>query len=253
MSIKLAGSLLQFLFQRDRANTSRSQLKKVTIHGKKVKYRVRIPKYELFRIKKIFSRHDYAIPKDFLTIKTPIVVDVGANVGLFALYMKMIRPESIIHCFEPVPTTLELLQANVGYMSDFHIYPFGLSNCNQKAAMSLHPSNTGQHSVKFTFPQSEQKIEISLCDAAETMERIQVHTIDILKIDAEGCEVEILESLQPKLDDVGMVIVEYHGNKDRRRIDQLLSQFYLIGASVTKPEVGVLKYIHERFVSLPVP
>jgi FkbM family methyltransferase len=39
-----------------------------------------------------------------------------------------------------------------------------------------------------------------LCDAAaETMERIQLHTIDILKIDTEGCEVEILESLQSML------------------------------------------------------
>jgi len=243
-----------FLFHRGRANTSPSQLKKVTIHGKKVNYRVRIPKNELYRIKKIFSLHDYAIPKDFLTNKTLIVVDVGANVGLFALYMKLIRPESIIYCFEPVPTTLELLQANIGYMSDFHIYPFGLSNCNQKVAMTLHPFNTGQHSVKFTFPhQPEQKIEISLCDAAEAMERIQLHTIDILKIDTEGCEVEILESLQSMLDGVGMVIIEYHSNKDRRRIDQLLSQFHLIGAKVVKPERGILKYIHGRFVSPSVP
>jgi hypothetical protein len=113
-----------FLFQRGRANAPTSQLKKVTIHGKKKNYRVKIPKNELFRIKKIFSRHAYAIPKDFLTNRTLIVVDVGANVGLFALYMKLIRPESIIYCFEPVPTTLELLQANIGYMSDFHIYPF---------------------------------------------------------------------------------------------------------------------------------
>lgn len=242
-----------FLFQRRRANTFPSQLKKVTIRGKKVNFRVKIPKNELFRIKKIFSRHDYAIPKDFLINKTLIVVDVGANVGLFALYMKLIRPESIIHCFEPVPTTLELLQTNIGYMSDFHIYPFGLSNCNQKVAMALHPFNTGQNSIKFTFPQSEQKIEISLCDAAETMERIQLHTIDILKIDTEGCEVEILESMQSMLDGVGMVIVEYHSNKDRRRIDQLLSQFHLIDAKVVTPEVGTLKYIHGRFVSPSVP
>jgi|WetSurSiteA1Bulk_404760.scaffolds.fasta_scaffold24025_1 hypothetical protein len=32
-----------------------------------------------------------------------------------------------------------------------------------------------------------------------------------------------------------------------------LSQFYLIGSRVVTPEVGTLKYMHERFVSFSVP
>jgi hypothetical protein len=54
-----------FLWRWGYDDSPRSQWKKVSIHGKKVNYRVSIPKNELFRIKKIFSRHEYALPKDF--------------------------------------------------------------------------------------------------------------------------------------------------------------------------------------------
>jgi len=68
----------------------------------------------------------------------------------------------------------------------------------------LHPADTGKNSVKFPFPpQTEKTVEIAICDASETMERLQLHAIDILKIDTEGCEVEILESLQSMLDGRG--------------------------------------------------
>ncbi len=226
-----------------------SQIVQVTIHGKSEDYQINIPKDEIFRIENIFTHDEYAIPADYLANKKLIVVDIGANVGLFALYMKLLRAESVIHCFEPAPATLQLLHANINHMNDVHIHPFGISNCSKKVTMALHPYNTGENSIKFVSPESDQEVEISIRNAADTMNRLQLQTIDVLKIDTEGCEVEILESLQPMINRVGIILVEYHTEKDRRRIDQLLPKFHLFGGIVTTFDLGTLKYIHERFVS----
>ena len=170
------------------------------------------------------------------------VVDIGANVGLFTLYIRLLRAGTTIHCFEPVPDTVVLLKANLNDMSGIHVHPYGLSNITGRTAMHLHPYNTGENSLKSTSTQSGQLIEIEVQDAEAAFRRIQLIDIDILKIDTEGCEVEILESLHFRLQRIGIILLEYHSEADRRKIDRLLGNFVLFEACVARPGLGLLKY-----------
>jgi hypothetical protein len=47
--------------------------------------------------------------------------------------------------------------------------------------------------------------------------------IDILKVDVEGCELDVLTSLAPLLPTVKVLFVEYDGRQARRDIDHLLA------------------------------
>ncbi len=47
------------------------------------------------------------------TATAPIVVDVGANVGSFAVWALHRWPDSIVHCYEPVPSNFDLLRRNL--------------------------------------------------------------------------------------------------------------------------------------------
>ena len=56
-----------------------------------------------------------------------VVFDVGANIGLFTLYLSDHWPELRIYAFEPVPEVFERLRVNVGlYGLEVKLYECGL-------------------------------------------------------------------------------------------------------------------------------
>ncbi|MET0380942.1 MAG: hypothetical protein ABWZ94_03470 [Methyloceanibacter sp.] len=66
----------------------------------------------------------------------------------------------------------------------------------------------------------------------------------IVKIDTEGSEVDILERLGSFDHDV--ILLEYHSEANRRKIDALLGDFFLVGGEVRHLHRGTLKYMHRR-------
>ena len=208
-----------------------------------------IPQNEVFRIQNIFEDQEYRIPPQYLPTGSLTIVDIGANVGLFALYMKHLRQDCDIYCFEPVPQTVELLKRNTEKDTRIHVYPCALSNREGLADLQLHPSNSGENSIiQAEAVPTCNSIQVKVEDAKTALSRIGITYIDILKIDTEGSEVEILESLRPYLPYVGVIMMEYHSEVDRRRIDDQLVTHLLFDAYVCKPHLGTVKYINARLI-----
>jgi FkbM family methyltransferase len=207
-----------------------------------------IPRNERMRYDNIFVKREYDIPSNLLPSTPLTVVDVGANNGLFALFMKTIRADSTIICFEPVPQTLELLHKNINGHEAIQVYPYALSDHSGTADISLHPTNTGENSLKSDMGATGRSVAVQLMDAATAFKQLGLTYVDVLKIDTEGCEVEILESLQNHLPYVGIVMAEYHCENDRRKIDRLLSGHTMWGARIETIHLGVVKYINNRLL-----
>ncbi len=226
-----------------------SELTKVSIPGGQSDHPVLIPVNELFRIDAIFKAHEYGIAERFLPSGPLTVVDVGANVGLFALYWKIAKSTAIVHCFEPAPHTFKLLRENTLHLSGIHLHPFGLADQDQTARLALHPFNTGENTIKTECSANTAHcVDVKIVEAGRALNDIGLGYIDILKIDTEGCEVEILNSLGPRLAYVGIVMLEYHSEQDRRRIDSILSGFSLFGAKASGIGIGTLKYINAKLL-----
>ncbi len=221
----------------------------VTIEGKNGRYPVMIPKAELFRIKEIFKDQGYAFPKPH-RLKRPLTVfDVGANVGLFSIYVKMVDPKSTVYCFEPVSTTFGLLKKNLEKLMRINQFPFGLYNQDTTADIHIHGANTGQNSVKNCNAGFVGNETINLKDAGRTYDRLGLSRLDVLKIDTEGCEVEILESLGPRLKNIDYILLEYHSESDRRDIDDILADFTVFQGKSEFVGSGVAKYMNNRLLS----
>lgn len=212
-----------------------------------------VPRKELFRVHNIFNHHEYAFPLNLFVHRPLRVLDVGANIGLFAIYLKLIAANSVIHCFEPVPAAIGLLSRNTARFDNIHIHPYGLSDHEGRSAIHLHPYNSGENSIKRSYGSTDTSITIMLKSAGEMLKKIGWSEIDVLKIDTEGCEVEILESLKGFLPVTAVVLVEYHSETDRRRIDVLLSDHKLFGAKISAPDCGTLKYFkNTRYTQRPM-
>jgi FkbM family methyltransferase len=129
----------------------------------------------------------------------PVIIDIGANVGFFALYMasNTVRPE--IHCFEPAGGTRELLAQNVsanGLDQIVRIHPFAVSD--RTRVEHLHVSaNSGHRSFlehKYVGHDTEPVNCLSLSEAFERCANPKM--VDLLKIDVEGAEIEIFNGAE---------------------------------------------------------
>jgi FkbM family methyltransferase len=178
------------------------------------------------------------------------VLDIGANVGLFALYMKIVDPDAVVHCYEPGPSTREVLRKNVGHLPSVQIHPYALGKTTGDVKLHLHQLNTGQHSLKRIERENQYRGELTVrCRAAaEEIDALGLNAIDVVKIDTEGCETDILESLGPRVERADYVLLEYHSEKDRRLLDNRLANFLLYSANTLRIGRGTLKYVHRRLV-----
>lgn len=229
-------------------NGLQSTLTQITVTGQDQSFKIRIPKDEMFRVKEIFTDQCYSIPKYRSRSGRPTVLDVGANIGLFSIYMKMVDPQSRIFCYEPVTSTFSLLEENTKSLDSIQCFHCGLFNQETIAKINVHSKNAGLNSIKLKDPDHLGIEDIELKDAGREFDRLGIESLDIVKIDTEGCEIEILESLGERLSATDYVLLEYHSERDRRRVDALLGGFSLFSARSNLVGFGTLKYINNQLL-----
>lgn len=212
---------------------------------------VLVPREETWRVKKIFLENEYSIPPILLHDQM-LVVDLGANGGLFAVYAKLkFAHSAVIHCFEPCPAAVNLLRQNLAPFEGTHVHPIAVSNHDGEATLYLHGKNSGQNSIK-QFIQAEYpfRIPVVVRDAGRVFDELGLREIDVLKIDTEGSELDILESLGPRLNKVRCILAEYHSRSHRRLIDALLTDFELFEIRPWPSLAGgVVKYLRPNLIA----
>ena len=156
------------------------------------------------------------------------IFDVGANIGMFTLFVQQHFKETSIYAFEPSPPIFELLSINTRlYTSNVKLYNFGISNENKTGEFVFHPYlsamsgyHTDLHSEKqfirsmidYLFRSDHQNntaINVSYDKLVEEVARSETYTtplktissiiaeeqiscIDLLKVDVERSELDVL-------------------------------------------------------------
>ena len=229
-----------------------SEIIEMTLNHEEHQYSIAIPKNEQFRVREIFSENGYSIP-GFRDIKNATIIDIGANVGLFAMYAKLNCPDARIDCYEPASNVCELFKKNTSQMDGIHLHKRGVSNFTGRTKIFLSGLNTGATSIKsIGGHQALGEETIKLVEARSIVENKE--KIDILKIDTEGCELEIIENLKEHdlLKKITFVMLEYHSESDRRKIDQLMTDFTLFGSSAIVVNCGTLKYVRTELLGTQI-
>ncbi|WDK14859.1 FkbM family methyltransferase [Colletotrichum graminicola] len=162
----------------------------------------------------------------------PFIIDVGANIGLFSIYMKQKHPSATILAFEPAPKIYDLLCRNLELHNVFGVktYAYGLSSKAATTKFTYFPNSPGNSTL---YP--EQKVELRRAitehfgeEAANyyftgaqeidvNLQRLShflgscdtLRRIDLLKIDVEGAELDALLGLDDTdWDKIYNVIIE---------------------------------------------
>jgi FkbM family methyltransferase len=199
-------------------------------------------------IKNILAGVDYpVIPLDGFTPR--VIVDVGANVGACALYFLSRYPRSRLLCFEPAPLNLVYLRHNTAFTPQIEVFPYGLYSKSSKAPLDEGKSQCMQHSI---FPGPEVTDKFVLIDIRSAFEELRgvSETPWLLKIDVEGAELGVLESIKPLFDRVGVIYLEYHSEQERLGFDATLSNDFMLWRSSARiPHRGNVAYVAKTLVT----
>lgn len=185
----------------------------------------------------------YDLPIEFE--KPCTIVDIGANVGAFALWACKRWPVEAIHCYEPFPSNYAVMsEAARRCFGVILPHMAGVGAKERTAIMHAGKNNCGESSMHDLGEQDMEAapVHVRIVDAAT------LPIGHILKIDTEGCEVEILVRLAElnRLDTFSVVLIEYHSERDRIHIDALLSGFVLAGSYSNKIDRGVVRYLNRN-------
>lgn|SRR6185437_9361855 len=162
-----------------------------------------------YDIKRVFSSRDFS---------PGTIVDVGANIGQTCLYLRKWFPAAHIFSLEPVHATFERLVVNTRRFPNIRCRNIALGETAGTRTMHLMCNselNTLMQESALKGDVSGECEQIRLATLDEFCVSEGIGRIDLLKMDAQGYELNILEGAGKTLDKVEFLLTEV-GLQDTR-------------------------------------
>ncbi|KAJ3547695.1 hypothetical protein NM208_g1382 [Fusarium decemcellulare] len=194
----------------------------------------------------------------------PLIIDAGANIGLFTLFAKKNYPAAQIMAFEPASENVEIMKQNISLhkLSDVEIYECALGSKNETRNLTFFP-NTPSNATLCTDEKDQwlkfiaDKISPEIADrmgygARETPvsvkrlsdflhDRENLTRVDLLKIDVEGGELDVIEGVDdkhlPLIQNIVMEVWDPNGQLEAAK-KALQSKGYTVEASLVPWKMG---------------
>jgi FkbM family methyltransferase len=125
-----------------------------------------------------------------------VVVDVGANIGMYTLFAaRAVGPSGRVLAFEPVPALYDRLAGNVAAtgVDSVSTYQVAISDRRGNAPFHLGRSDSMGSLVR---AQTSATIAVPTESLDDFLERQSITRVDMVKIDAEGAEMQIVGGMR---------------------------------------------------------
>ena len=137
--------------------------------------------------------------------QSPLIFDIGANIGQTAKEYISIFKNPQIYCFEPDPSAFGILQELFKNNNKIKCNQLAISNQTEVADFFIMGENCGWNSMlpenpnSFT-PKSLTSIKVNTSTIDLFCENHRIDCIDILKLDIQGAELKALQGAQKMLE-----------------------------------------------------
>ncbi|GLF93213.1 FkbM family methyltransferase [Streptomyces yaizuensis] len=221
------------------------------------------PLYELngyetdYLYQEIFQDRVYA-PVGLRMPARPVILDIGANIGVCSLFLTRAHPGATVYAFEPSPDAFTALAANVLALGlPVVALPWAVGGAAGTAAMTVYPGATVYSGLHAEDAADHAAISAAIDTAVDTgtragtqvagelagermrgartagvtvialrdvLDRLGGADVDLLKLDAEGAEADILGSLVARdWSRIRQIIMEVHRESEVANLVALLT------------------------------
>jgi FkbM family methyltransferase len=169
----------------------------------------------------VFVRQEYGALDRF-----KIIVDVGANIGIFTVFAAQSSPGARIYCFEPESANFHFLKRNIENNAlGNRVTAFQCAVASQPGERDLGIGGSLTNSFQMA-PDGANVAHVKCTTLAEILDNHELDSVDLLKLNCEGSEYEILEGCSKEdLSRIANIRLEYHNLEQPGRNGKSLSRF----------------------------
>ncbi len=149
----------------------------------------------------------------------PVVVDVGANAGFFAIQLLSKVERARVFAYEPMPANVNALrqtiQQNPRLQESIQLFPVAVTGQPLDSLDLFAEAEEKSQVVASAFagfnPNNTQKITVPCVTLTDILLQNNLNAVDLLKVDCEGSEYDILYQTAPELiRRIRRIVVEVH-------------------------------------------
>ena len=192
----------------------------------------------------IFNKEDYKLNVNYDNF---VIFDIGANMGIFSLWINENFRNTKIHLFEPIDELLDIAKYNLRkmkkYNNEFIFNNVGLSDNNYYDIINYYYYANGLSTIndfndKLSYHSIIEQVilniilrfyikkKIKLISIKKYIINNNISNIDLCKIDVEGFENKVIDGFYDKINIVKIFIIELE-KKNLNKITKKLSNYYI--------------------------
>lgn len=140
------------------------------------------------------------LPRGMEIPEDGVVLDVGANIGCFALQAARLARRGRVIAWEPEPGNFGMLRDNLARNGFDHALALPEAMSDAEGETTLHLSDaTGNTTTHSLYGAGARTVPARTTTLAKVLEERKIDRVDYLKLDCEGAEPRILSSAPDEL------------------------------------------------------
>lgn len=166
--------------------------------------------YDGFMIDEVWKLDEYFL-NTIPSLPPGHIIDIGGHIGGFAVKAALLFSHNPVLTFEPAPDNFSLLMQNLQLNNCSRVKPIckAITTHPGLATLYFDPDHTGGHSLIPIPGKTAIQVECTTLDAVVHDEKIDA--ISYLKLDCEGGEYGILESIPEEAwSKISFLGIEFH-------------------------------------------
>lgn len=120
------------------------------------------------------------------------VIDIGANIGLTSLALSSLCEEGQVVAIEPVPVTFRLLEKNLSLLPWGNVLEVNKALGDKDGSVAMYVNESNLATAFVVSEESSGNLDIPLTTLDALVTDCGLASVDFIKIDAEGHELDVL-------------------------------------------------------------
>jgi len=190
--------------------------------------------------------YDKVYERDYVRVNQgDVVVDIGANYGVFSLYTQQFNPSKVF-AMEPIKSTFKCMSDN---LKEYGVTCVNKAIGNEDGFESFAITDVNGNNFSLRHADGYHPSVMNNAEIVETttfntfVNDYDIDRIDFLKVDCEGGELDLFETIDTNFlkSSIKKIAMEYHSSKIKERVIEILtSNGFVIEDSVGMTEIGLI-------------